>query len=151
MSIPSFHPESWSPSWSISTILLGFQSFFYCQEQGIGVLYRTAEGAIRRMTAQSMEFNKRDKEFCALFPYLLSLEEETVNVATKRKAMHELIKPEKQYTKNDPRHMKLKIYIFKANIDSLLCHIGPTTVSTWAPWKRVVSVPLIRERNHPDF
>ena len=103
MSITSFHPESWSPSWSISTILLGFQSYFYGQEGGIGVLYGTAEGEIRRLAAQSMAFNTRNKEFCVLFPYLLSLEDELANGAgTKRKATNELIEPqEKQHKTNN--------------------------------------------------
>ncbi|WPT16197.1 Ubiquitin-conjugating enzyme E2 J2 [Picochlorum sp. SENEW3] len=103
LSITSYHPESWSPLWNISTLLLGFQSFFYCHEKGaIGVLQGTRERDIRRMAAQSMEFNKKDKEFCSLFPYLLvppKEEEETAASPTKRKAT-ELLKPEMQHKKS---------------------------------------------------
>lgn len=104
LSITSYHPESWSPLWNISTLLLGFQSYFYCHEKGaIGVLYATRERDIRRMAAQSMEFNKKDKEFCSLFPYLLESpkeeEEETTASPAKRKAT-ELLKPEMQHKKS---------------------------------------------------
>lgn len=102
LSITSYHPESWSPLWNISTLLLGFQSFFYCHEKGaIGVLYGTRERDIRRMAAQSMEFNKKDRDFCSLFPYLLvsTKEEETTASSTKRKAT-ELLKPELQQKKS---------------------------------------------------
>jgi ubiquitin-conjugating enzyme E2 J2 len=72
LSMTSFHPESWSPSWSISTILLGFQSYFYSNDHGIGALCSTPAHEIRRLASESMAYNKRDSDFRSLFPYLLS-------------------------------------------------------------------------------
>lgn len=83
LSITSHHPESWSPSWSISTILLGFQSFFYSNERTSGVLSGISEREIRYLASHSVDFNKNDAEFCALFPHLL---EKEPGVVAKRKA-----------------------------------------------------------------
>ena len=77
LSMTSFHPESWSPSWSISTILLGFQSYFYSNDHGIGALCSTPGREIRRLASESMAYNKRDSDFCSLFPYLLSSDDAT--------------------------------------------------------------------------
>jgi len=85
LSISDYHPDTWNPAWSVSTILTGLLSFMvnlcYCTESAwITVLFLQAEksptlGSIelpdserRRLAHESLEFNLKNKIFCQLFP-----------------------------------------------------------------------------------
>ncbi|ETO36805.1 hypothetical protein RFI_00256 [Reticulomyxa filosa] len=67
LSNSDFHPESWSPFWSVSNILMGFISFM-CEEgtAGVGSMNSTAEHK-KCLALQSLEFNLQDKTFIKLF------------------------------------------------------------------------------------
>ena len=56
MSMTSFHPESWNPMWSVSSILAGLQSFFY-ESTGTTGSVTTSRAEKRRLAAASMAFN----------------------------------------------------------------------------------------------
>ena len=36
LSMSDYHPESWNPSWSVETLLVGLQSFMYEESNAIG-------------------------------------------------------------------------------------------------------------------
>jgi ubiquitin-conjugating enzyme E2 J2 len=57
LSISDYHPESWNPLWSASTILLGIQSFFYEDTGTVGALDGVSDEEKRRLAEQSMEYN----------------------------------------------------------------------------------------------
>ncbi|KAN0050930.1 hypothetical protein ACTA71_004231 [Dictyostelium dimigraforme] len=69
LSISDYHPESWSPSWSTSSILLGLLSFMSDNEVTAGSIVTTNDEK-RILATKSMDFNKKNKTFCELFPYL---------------------------------------------------------------------------------
>ncbi|KAL7540211.1 hypothetical protein ACHAWF_006620 [Thalassiosira exigua] len=63
-----FHPETWNPMWSISTILMGLYSFMMDTKPTTGSI-ETTNAAKRQFAAESLKYNvKNDKNFCNLFP-----------------------------------------------------------------------------------
>lgn len=58
LSMSDYHPESWNPMWSVSSILAGLQSFFYEETPTTGSV---AAGAAERrlLAAASLEHNAR--------------------------------------------------------------------------------------------
>ena len=75
LSMSDFHPESWNPMWSISTILMGLYSFMLDNKPTTGSIETTA-AAKRQFAAESLAYNvKHDKVFCSLFPEYVELHE----------------------------------------------------------------------------
>mmetsp|Transcript_44593 Transcript_44593/g.100711 ORF Transcript_44593/g.100711 Transcript_44593/m.100711 type:complete len:219 (+) Transcript_44593:187-843(+) len=74
-SFSDFHPESWNPMWSVSTILLGFQSFMLDAESTLGSVEASARQR-RILAARTLEFNCRNTSFCELFPHYVEEWEE---------------------------------------------------------------------------
>ncbi|XP_015123016.1 ubiquitin-conjugating enzyme E2 J2 isoform X1 [Diachasma alloeum] len=67
LSISDFHPDTWNPAWSVSTILAGLLSFMIEKSPTLGSI-NTTDWEKRQYAHQSLEFNLRDKMFCELFP-----------------------------------------------------------------------------------
>ncbi|KAM4758464.1 ubiquitin-conjugating enzyme E2 J2 isoform 2-T3 [Cyanocitta cristata] len=67
LSITDFHPDTWNPAWSVSTILTGLLSFMVEKGPTLGSI-ETSEFTKRQLAAQSLAFNLKDKVFCELFP-----------------------------------------------------------------------------------
>ena len=56
LSLSDFHPESWSPTWKIETIIIGLISFMTSEDQAVGTL--TCSSEQRRIFAKrSFEYN----------------------------------------------------------------------------------------------
>lgn len=72
LSMSDFHPESWNPMWSVSTILTGLYSFMLESAPTSGSM-EASPAQRRKYAAQSLEFNCKDKNFCALFPHYVDL------------------------------------------------------------------------------
>lgn len=58
--------------WSVSTILTGLYSFMVESGPTLGSI-ETSAAQKRKLAAQSLEFNCRDKAFCRLFPEYVEL------------------------------------------------------------------------------
>ncbi|XP_054640606.1 ubiquitin-conjugating enzyme E2 J2-like isoform X3 [Dunckerocampus dactyliophorus] len=67
LSITDFHPDTWNPAWSVSTILTGLLSFMVEKGHTVGSI-KTSDHTKRQLSAQSLAFNLNDKVFCELFP-----------------------------------------------------------------------------------
>lgn len=67
LSMTDFHPESWNPAWTISTILTGLLSFMLENTPTEGST-DSSNVVKRRMATESLEFNIKNKIFCELFP-----------------------------------------------------------------------------------
>ncbi|XP_011158987.1 ubiquitin-conjugating enzyme E2 J2 [Solenopsis invicta] len=67
LSISDFHPDTWNPAWSVSTILTGLLSFMIEKSPTLGSI-NTTDYEKRQLAWQSLEYNLRDKMFCELFP-----------------------------------------------------------------------------------
>jgi len=70
LSISSFHPETWNPAWSVSTILVALVSFMLEKTPTQGSL-ETTEDEKRLLAEQSLSFNLENKIFKELFPDLI--------------------------------------------------------------------------------
>ncbi|KAI8796270.1 ubiquitin-conjugating enzyme E2 J2 [Biomphalaria glabrata] len=67
LSISDFHPDTWNPAWSVSTILTGLLSFMLEKSPTLGSI-ETSLCTKRQLAAQSGSFNLYNKTFCDLFP-----------------------------------------------------------------------------------
>ncbi|CAK9818208.1 Ubiquitin-conjugating enzyme E2 J2 [Anthophora quadrimaculata] len=67
LSISDFHPDTWNPAWSVSTILTGLLSFMIEKSPTTGSI-RTSDFEKKQFAEKSLEFNLKDKMFCELFP-----------------------------------------------------------------------------------
>jgi erythromycin esterase-like protein/ubiquitin-protein ligase len=66
LSMSDYHPESWNPSWSVETLLVGLLSFMYEESNAIGsISASTAER--RKLAAASKAFNKQNAIYLELF------------------------------------------------------------------------------------
>uniref|UniRef100_A0A4W3IYY7 Ubiquitin-conjugating enzyme E2, J2 (UBC6 homolog, yeast) n=1 Tax=Callorhinchus milii TaxID=7868 RepID=A0A4W3IYY7_CALMI len=83
LSITDFHPDTWNPAWSVSTILTGLLSFMVEKGPTLGSI-ETSDYTKRQLAAQSSAFNLKDKVFCELFPDLVE------EIKEKQRAQEEL-------------------------------------------------------------
>lgn len=67
LSISDFHPDTWNPAWSVSTILTGLLSFMVEKNPTLGSI-ETSDIEKRHLALQSLEFNLKDPTFCEMFP-----------------------------------------------------------------------------------
>ncbi|XP_076236456.1 ubiquitin-conjugating enzyme E2 J2 isoform X2 [Calliopsis andreniformis] len=67
LSISDFHPDTWNPTWSVSTILIGLLSFMIEKSPTLGSI-NTTDYEKKQFAARSLEYNLKDKMFCELFP-----------------------------------------------------------------------------------
>uniref|UniRef100_A0A336LYT6 Ubiquitin-conjugating enzyme E2 J2 n=1 Tax=Culicoides sonorensis TaxID=179676 RepID=A0A336LYT6_CULSO len=70
LSISDFHPDTWNPAWSISTILTGLLSFMLETTPTLGSCESTTAEK-RRYADNSLEFNLKNEIFVDLFPEIV--------------------------------------------------------------------------------
>ncbi|KAJ2719685.1 Ubiquitin-conjugating enzyme E2 6 [Coemansia sp. Benny D115] len=73
MSMSNFHPNTWNPAWSVSTILNGMLSFMVEDEVTTGSI-RTSVTDRKALARKSHAFNLANRQFCAIFPELCTPE-----------------------------------------------------------------------------
>lgn len=75
LSMSDYHPESWNPMWSVSSILSGLMSFMLDSQTTLGSMEASDE--VRRQYAkQSLKENLRNPVFRTLFPHYVTLAQE---------------------------------------------------------------------------
>jgi ubiquitin-conjugating enzyme E2 J2 len=84
LSMSDFHPETWNPMWSVSTILTGLYSFMIETAPTLGSV-ETTTSQKQRFARQSLEFNVRDPNFRKLFPEYVEMHQE--QMALRRSAL----------------------------------------------------------------
>ncbi|XP_028752159.1 ubiquitin-conjugating enzyme E2 34-like [Neltuma alba] len=67
LSMSDFHPESWNPMWSVSSILTGLLSFMIDSSPTTGSVSTTAEEK-QRLAKSSLAFNCKNATFRKMFP-----------------------------------------------------------------------------------
>lgn len=80
LSMSDFHPESWNPMWSVSTILTGLYSFMIESSPTLGSIETTTRKK-QQLAMASLQYNiQNDPHFVKLFPqYVQRYEEEQRN------------------------------------------------------------------------
>jgi len=81
LSISDYHPDTWNPAWTVSTILTGLLSFMLEKSPTLGSV-DTSDRDKRAYAANSHEFNLRSKVFVELFP---ELAEKSKRIVEKRR------------------------------------------------------------------
>lgn len=72
LSISDYHPDTWNPAWSASTILTGLLSIMLENTPLLGSCESTTQEK-RRLAMNSMEFNLKNEIFCELFPEIVDV------------------------------------------------------------------------------
>lgn len=75
LSMSDFHPESWNPMWSVSSILTGLLSFMMDNSPTTGSVTTTVEEK-QRLAKTSLAFNCKNVTFRKLFPEYVEKYEE---------------------------------------------------------------------------
>ena len=71
LSMSDFHPETWNPMWSVSSVLTGLLSFMLGNEDTVGSMH-SSDAEKRKLAVSSHDWNAKDKVFRVLFPELVS-------------------------------------------------------------------------------
>lgn len=71
LSISDYHPDTWNPAWSVSTILTGLLSFMLETNPTMGST-ETSEYEKKVLSRQSWDFNLNNKVFVELFPEIVA-------------------------------------------------------------------------------
>ncbi|CAH8493506.1 unnamed protein product [Heterobilharzia americana] len=67
LSISDFHPDTWNPAWSVSSILTGLLSFMLENTCTMGSIVTTVSTK-KQLARNSGDFNLKSDIFCELFP-----------------------------------------------------------------------------------
>ncbi|CAH8520924.1 unnamed protein product [Schistosoma bovis] len=67
LSISDFHPDTWNPAWSVSSILTGLLSFMLENTCTMGSVV-TSTCTKKQLAKTSGDFNLKSEIFCELFP-----------------------------------------------------------------------------------
>nr|APA20215.1 ubiquitin-conjugating enzyme 33 [Populus tomentosa] len=78
LSMSDFHPESWNPMWSVSSILTGLLSFMTDNSPTTGSVNTTAADK-RRLAKDSLAFNCKNAAFRKLFPEYVEKHDQEVH------------------------------------------------------------------------
>ena len=67
LTLSDYHPETWSPLWSISSILIGLVSFMVEEEHAVGCVSTSTEKR-KQLAKASLQYNRSQPLFERLFP-----------------------------------------------------------------------------------
>jgi len=67
LSMSDFHPETWEPSWTISTVLTGLLSFM-CEDTRTAGSIETTSSVKKRFAKETIEWNLSQEEFMLIYP-----------------------------------------------------------------------------------
>ncbi|PVH15840.1 uncharacterized protein CXQ87_003695 [Candidozyma duobushaemuli] len=88
LSMSDYHPDTWNPAWSVSTILTGLLSFMTGEDSTTGSI-NTSESVKRRLARDSKKWNNSDNtRFRAIFPDLV--DSNKIAIAEAEQAQKEL-------------------------------------------------------------
>ncbi|XP_047328857.1 ubiquitin-conjugating enzyme E2 34-like [Impatiens glandulifera] len=81
LSMSDFHPESWNPMWSVSSILTGLLSFMMDTSPTTGSV-TTTDIEKQRLAKSSLAFNCKNPTFRKIFPEYMEKHEKLSNQST---------------------------------------------------------------------
>ncbi len=96
LSMSDYHPESWNPMWSVSTIITGLISFMAETAPTLGSM-ESSTAQKKKFAKYSLEFNVKDAQFRQLFPELVEKHEEIMNERIKLLGEHAIQKEKEEF------------------------------------------------------
>lgn len=96
LSMSDYHPESWNPMWSVSTIITGLISFMAETAPTLGSM-ESSTAQKKKYAKYSLEFNVKDAQFRQLFPELVEKHEEIMNERIKLLGEHAIQKEKEEF------------------------------------------------------
>jgi len=93
LSISDYHPDTWNPAWSVSTILIGVLSFMMESTPTLGSV-ESSDQEKKKFAYRSVEFNLKSKVYCDLFPELKKTNEEEIKRRNTAHAQQALVQDE---------------------------------------------------------
>lgn len=88
LSISDFHPDTWNPAWSVSTILTGLLSIMLENTPLLGSCESTTYEK-KKLAIGSLEFNLKNEVFRELFPELVTEIQENLDKINEIKKQNE--------------------------------------------------------------
>jgi len=85
LSMSDFHPETWNPLWSVSSILSGLLSFMLETSPTYGSIETTDENK-RELSQQSLTFNLKHQQYNTLFPHYQQARQQAINQLQQQQA-----------------------------------------------------------------
>lgn len=85
LSMSDFHPETWEPSWTISTVLTGLLSFM-CEDTRTAGSIETTSSVKKRFAKDSVEYNSSQEEFTFIYPDFEELIQHAASGSNKKPA-----------------------------------------------------------------
>jgi len=108
LSMSDFHPESWNPMWSVSSILTGLLSFMMDTSPTTGSV-NTTTAEKQRLAKSSLSFNCKNATFRKMFPeYVEKYEQKQLSEQT----------ASEQRVSSDAHHDKSSNSVSKRNLNS---------------------------------
>jgi len=87
LSMSDFHPDTWNPTWSVSTILTGLLSFMLEKTPTLGGM-ETSDNEKKQLAYRSLDYNLKDQLFCDLFPQLTGEIQSRIETREKAEAVN---------------------------------------------------------------
>ncbi|KAL1367191.1 hypothetical protein HN51_021237 [Arachis hypogaea] len=131
LSMSDFHPESWNPMWSVSSILTGLLSFMMDNSPTTGSV-NTTTAEKQRLAKSSLSFNCKNATFRKMFP-------EYVEKYNQEQQLSEQVPPEQASSEAAPNDTSPKALLEK-NLDS-----------TEEGMKRVEQLKVVKKNGKQPF
>jgi ubiquitin-conjugating enzyme E2 J2 len=141
LSITDFHPESWNPLWSVSSILAAVVSFFVEDLSTYGSI-RTSKRTKVNLAQKSLEYNvKSSVQFRTLFPDLVELHQKMVELKEQNKLgsndkSDEQIREEKNISEAEALHQGRKSRLFEKQLLAFTFIFGVVTAILFFLFKK---------------
>jgi len=96
LSMSDYHPESWNPMWSVTTVLQGLISFMVETAPTLGSIETTLSQK-KKFARHSLESNIKDEQFRKLFPELVLKSEEIMMERIKLLGEQRVLKEKEEF------------------------------------------------------
>lgn len=115
LSMSDFHPESWNPMWSVSTIITGLISFMVESAPTLGSI-NTSIAEKKKFAYHSLDFNVKDDTFKKMFPELVKRHEEIMEERIRIRGIECVTKENAEVEKMSISHKRAKKEEFQSMI-----------------------------------
>jgi len=107
LSMSDFHPESWNPMWSVSTIITGLISFMVESAPTLGSI-DTSTTEKKKFAYHSLDFNVKDDTFRKMFPEMVKRHEEIMEERIRTRGLECVTKDKAEVEKMTISHKRAR-------------------------------------------